>query len=82
MVQIGKGVASVAQGCALGVDGLETALPLLVLDIDGAVGSKQQAVAPVACRHHTVEHVHPALNGLQYVGWRAHPHQVTGFVFR
>lgn len=37
VMKVGEGVDMVGLGSAVGIDGLEAGLPLLVLDVDGAV---------------------------------------------
>ena len=80
MPQISLRVGRVDETGRARVDRRKVVPPLHVADIDDALRSEQHAVAPVARRHHAVEHVDSPLDALQQIGRRAHAHQVAGFV--
>ena len=82
MTQIRPRILCVHESFSRGIHRREVHPPFLVLEVDDALRGEQHAVAPVACRHHAVEHVDPPFDALQDVGRRAHPHQVTRTVFR
>src|SRR4051812_16412863 len=52
-----------------------------VLDADFAPAGKERPVARVARGHHTIEHINPAGDGVDYVFGRADSHQVSRLVF-
>ena len=79
VVQVGLGVDAV-NIAAVGVDGREVVLPLLVAHVHGTFVGEQHGVATIACRHDAVKHVHTALDGFQDVLRCTHPHQVAGTV--
>ena len=76
VVQIGLRVDAV-NVAAFGVYGREVVLPLLVAHVHRTLVGEEHGVAPIAGRHHAVEHVDTTLNGFQDVLGRTHTHQVA-----
>ena len=79
---IRAGVGMIDIRGAAGVKFGEVVLPFLVSQVHDAVPGEDHAVAPVAGRHHAIEHIDAALDGLEDVPRRTDAHEVTGFVLR
>src|SRR5215218_9172864 len=60
------------------VDGPRIGTEAAVADIERPFAREKLAVARMTRRHHVVEHVHAARNGLHEIGRRADAHQVPG----
>ena len=73
VVQVCLGVDAV-DVASVRVDGGEVVLPLLVAHVHRTVVGEEHGVAPVACRHDTVEHVDATFYRLEYVLWCAYAH--------
>jgi hypothetical protein len=80
VAQVGQrvGAARVARACW--VNGRMLVFPLLVADIDDALGCVKVAVAGVAGRQHAVEHVNAEGDAFEDVHRGADAHQVAGLV--
>src|SRR5262249_15959662 len=76
MAQVRTRIDAAYGTSACGVDGIRIILVLRMFDHDVTALRKQPSVAGMAGRHHTVEHIHTAGYGFDYICRSADAHQV------
>ena len=77
MADIRARIAAAGRTVAVGVNGAVVVKIFAVVQVQKADRGEQVPVPRVARRHHAVEEIHPALDRLEDVHRRAHPHQVA-----
>ena len=82
MMQIGARIVARRRPCAFLVERPRIVGVAGVAQIDLAEAGERHAVAPVAGRHHAVEHVDAARHRLQQILGRADAHQVARAIRR
>ena len=67
MAQICLTIQGIYTRSTIGFNRGEVRLPFFITHIHDAVFREQHSVAPVACRHHTIEHIDSSLNTFENI---------------
>ena len=77
VAQISLGIVTVNERSTFLINRGEIIFPFFIPDIDDAISGEQHAVAGIACRHYTIEHVDAKCNAFKDIGRCSNAHEVA-----